>query len=46
VWGAPEKQDCPDCGALFLVVTNRKKGGRTLKCVSGECKFTKTESEV
>jgi DNA topoisomerase-1 len=46
VWGAPEKQDCPDCGAKFLVVTTRKKGGRTLKCVTPDCKFTRTEDAV
>lgn len=43
VWGTPEKQTCPDCKAPFLVVTNRRKGGRTLKCVSDGCKYTKTE---
>lgn len=43
VWGTPVKQTCPDCKAPFLVVTNRRKGGRTLKCVSDGCKYTKTE---
>ncbi len=43
IWGVPEKQTCPDCGAAFLIVANRKKGGRTLKCVTDGCKFTKTE---
>ena len=37
----PEK--CPQCKAPFLVVTNRRKGGRVLKCVSEGCDFTKTE---
>ncbi len=46
VWGAPEKQECPDCGASFLVVTNRRKGGRTLKCVTPDCKYTKIENEM
>ncbi len=43
VWGTPEKATCPDCKAPFLVVTNRRKGGRILKCVTEGCKYTKTE---
>jgi DNA topoisomerase I len=44
VWGTPEKEDCPNCKAKFLVVSGRRKGGRTLKCVSDGCGYTRTES--
>lgn len=44
VWGAPVKEECPECKAQFLVAANRKKGGRTLKCVTEGCTFTKIDS--
>ena len=44
VWGAPVKEECPECHAKFLVAANRKKGGRTLKCVTEGCTFTKIDS--
>ncbi|NLN61666.1 MAG: type I DNA topoisomerase [Myxococcales bacterium] len=44
VWGTPVKEDCPQCGAKFLVATHQRKGGRLLKCVSEGCGYTRTES--
>jgi DNA topoisomerase-1 len=44
VWGTPIKESCPDCKVPFLVTTGRKKGGRTLKCVSEGCGYKRTEN--
>jgi DNA topoisomerase-1 len=44
VWGVPAKESCPQCQATFLVAINRRKGGRTLKCQTEGCSFTRTES--
>jgi DNA topoisomerase-1 len=44
VWGTPVKESCPLCGASFLVASGSKKNGRTLKCVSEGCTYTKKES--
>ena len=44
VWGKPVAEKCPSCGAEFLVGSNRRKGGRVLKCVSEGCGYSRTES--
>lgn len=44
VWGAPVKEECPECEAKFLVAANRKKGGKNLKCVTEGCTYTKIDS--
>jgi DNA topoisomerase-1 len=44
VWGTPAKEACPNCEASFLVVTNRRKGGRELKCVTEGCGYKRSES--
>jgi DNA topoisomerase-1 len=44
VWGTPVKDTCPQCSAAFLVITNRRKGGRILKCHTEGCDYTRTES--
>jgi len=44
VWGTPVKENCPQCGAAFLLASNRRKGGRTLKCVTEGCTFTRIDA--
>ncbi len=44
VWGTPVKESCPNCEAAFLVTTNRRKGGRELKCVAEGCGYKRSES--
>lgn len=44
VWGTPVAQECPECGAKFLVATSRRKGGRELKCVAEGCGYKVTEN--
>ncbi len=44
VWGQPIKETCPKCGALFLVATKRRGGGRLLKCVAADCDFSRIEA--
>ena len=44
VWGAPVKETCPDCGAGFLVASNRRRGGRELKCTAAGCSFKRADN--
>jgi len=44
VWGAPVKETCPDCGASFLVASNRRRGGRELKCTAAGCSFKRADN--
>jgi DNA topoisomerase-1 len=43
VWGNPAKEECPNCKASFLVATNKKNGGRNLKCISEGCEYKRSE---
>ncbi|MCP4196454.1 MAG: type I DNA topoisomerase [Proteobacteria bacterium] len=43
VWGTPAKEACPTCKATFLVATNKRNGGRNLKCVTPDCDYKRSE---
>jgi DNA topoisomerase-1 len=44
VWSTPVAQTCPDCGAMFLVISSSRGGNRTLKCAAEGCGFKRSES--
>ena len=41
IWNRPVKEQCPECGAPFLVEKVSKKTGRTLQCLAETCSFKK-----
>ncbi len=48
IWDKPVAQECPLCGARFLVTKTKKgKGGEGyLQCINEKCNYTSTRGEV
>jgi len=43
LWNRPVAEQCPDCGAPFLVEKITKRHGRQLVCNSEECEYARSE---
>ncbi|MBU0479637.1 MAG: type I DNA topoisomerase [Proteobacteria bacterium] len=41
VWDKPVAEQCPDCGAPFLVEKITRKDGATIKCYQKTCKYSR-----
>jgi len=41
LWDKPVAENCPDCGAEFLVEKSTKKQGTFLTCLNKECGYKK-----
>jgi DNA topoisomerase-1 len=42
IWDKPVKEQCPDCGAPFLVEKQSKKTGPRLQCADKSCKYSRS----
>jgi DNA topoisomerase-1 len=45
IWDKPVKEQCPDCGAAFLVEKQSKKTGPRLQCADKSCKYSRSLDE-
>ena len=46
LWNKPLKEECPTCGAPFLVEKTTKRHGRQVLCHKDDCDYVRTEEEL
>jgi DNA topoisomerase-1 len=44
-WDRPVPQQCPQCGAAFLVKRENRRGGGRLRCIADGCGYTEAPPE-
>ena len=44
-WDRPIPENCPDCGAAFLVEKTTKRDGATIRCLEKDCGYRRSAEE-